>query len=66
MGLFNRREKDFNLLYNEIEKRAALYDLILSEGSEPHPAGLELVANEFHNLMKKAASIKKHGKPELE
>lgn len=58
MGLFRKDEK-FIRLVEAIDKRYKLYEKLLTEGSEPHPAGLKLICQEFRNLKVKAWDIEK-------
>lgn len=57
MGLFDKPDAKFVKLVGEIDRRLKLYEMLVKEGSEPHPPGLELVFQEFRNLKIRAWSI---------
>lgn len=61
MSLFEKHtDVKFIKLVTAIDQRLKIYEKLLKEASEPHPKGLELVAQEFRNLKIKAWDIEKN------
>ena len=57
MKLFSKASPDFRKLVDAIDERYRLYELLVSQGSEPHPPGLLTLLQEFKNLKIKAWDI---------